>query len=40
MNMESSKYDVPKNNTGKKEIDLCVDILGKEPRYTTPPTPA
>ena len=40
MNMESSKYDVPKNNTGKKEIDLFVDILGKEPRYTTPPTPA
>ena len=40
MNMESSKYDVPKNNTGKKEIDLCVNISGEEPRYTTPPTPA
>ena len=37
MNMESSKYDMPKNNTGKKVNDLCVDISEKESRYTTPP---
>ena len=38
MNMESSKYDVPKNNTGNKEIDLCVDISENEPRYIYYPT--